>query len=173
MRFRRRDRRRQVVVDKSFQYRYALLGALYIGVIATVLAMPFLPLLRTLHSLMEGAPDLSRAVARQEKLALLSFGLCTLALASAWVYSTIHRSHKTAGPAYKLRTFMDGISSENLDERVSLRPDDELQAVAVALNGMLERLETGTPAPAREPSAPRSQDRKTEQPTPESTVSTL
>jgi methyl-accepting chemotaxis protein len=169
-----RDRRRQIVVDKGFQYRYTLIGALYIGVIAVVLALPFIPLLKTLHSLIDGAPELlTKAVARQEKFALLSFGLSILALSSAWIYSTILRSHKIAGPAYKLGMFMDGISREKLHERVRLRPDDELQSVAEALNGMLERLEAGTEPPARELTAPSSENQGEEQSAPESTVPTL
>lgn len=170
----RQDRRRQVIVDKDFQLRYTLTGALYIGVIATVLLLPIIPLLKTLHGLVDGGPEpLVKAVARQEMLALMAFGLCTLALASAWVYSTIYRSHKIAGPAYKLKKVMDSISRENLHERVSLRTGDELQHVAKALNDMLERLESGTEAPAQERSVPPSQDQADEQLTPESPIPTL
>lgn len=148
--FFRRGRRRQIVVDKRFQYRYAFAGVLYIACIAICLSLPFTPLINTLGALLEGEPDYLRdLVQRQTRFAILTFVLCSLWLASAWALFAIRRSHRIAGPAYKLTTFMNGISRNNLGDRCSLRTGDELQAVSEALNGMLDRIQ-GHATPPRD-----------------------
>jgi len=142
----RRGRRRKILIDKRFQFRFALAGALYIGVIAICLSLPFVPLLNTMRALLEGEPTyLVELVHRQENLAILTFILCTVWLAAAWVLFAIHRSHKVAGPVYKLKMFMNGMTVDKLNDRVTLRNGDELKPLAQALNNMLDRIEKGSP----------------------------
>ena len=153
-----RGRRQQVVVNKRFQFQYAVAGALYIGVIAICLSMPFIPLINTMKALLvDEPPYLIQLVERQEKFALLTFVLCSAWLAAAWVLFSLRRSHRIAGPARKLSQFMDGITRNNIDQRVSLRTNDELQELAVAVNAMLDRIETGDKTPSREPEPATSQ----------------
>jgi nitrate/nitrite-specific signal transduction histidine kinase len=107
-----------------------------------------------MSALLEGEPEyLTRLVARQEKFAILTFALCSAWLAAAWVFFSIRRSHRIAGPAYKLTQFMKGITRANIGDRVALRKNDELQDVAQSLNAMLDRLESNAPEPRSEATA--------------------
>ncbi len=153
-----RGRRQQFVVDRRFQLQYALAGTLYIATIAVCLSLPFVPLLNTMRALLVGEPEyLTQLVDRQEKFAILTFALCSAWLAAAWVLFSIRRSHRIAGPAYKLTQFMNGMTRTSIGDRVSLRKNDELQSVADSLNAMLDRLESKSTEPRRETTAPAAQ----------------
>ena len=153
-----RGRRQQFVVNRRFQFQYALAGTLYIGTIAVCLSLPFVPLLNTMRALLVGEPAyLIQLVDRQEKFAILTFVLCSAWLAAAWVLFSIRRSHRIAGPAYKLTKFMNGITRTSIGDRVALRKNDELQSVADSLNAMLDRLESRSTEPRRETTAPADQ----------------
>jgi len=143
-----KGRRQQFVVNKRFQFQYALAGTLYIGTIAICLSLPFMPLLNTMRALLVGEPEyLTQLVDRQEKFAVLTFVLCSAWLAAAWVLFSIRRSHRIAGPAYKLTKFMNGMTRTSIGDRVTLRKNDELQSLADSLNAMLDRLESGSDEP--------------------------
>ena len=154
-----RQRRRQIIVEKGFQWRYAFAGALYITVIAICLSLPFAPLLNTMRSLLEGAPDdVVEMVHRQQRFSIMTFALCTAWLAAAWVLFAIRRSHKIAGPSHKMTQFMNGVTRESMSNRVTLRKGDELQSVADALNNMLDRLQSSGHAqtPSSQPASERA-----------------
>ena len=139
----RLSRRRQLIVNKGFQFRFALTGAAYIVIIAICLALPFLPLLNTINALLEGASsDLVDLVHRQQKYTILAFVLSTVWLITAWIIFSLRRSHKIAGPNMKITRFIDGITAGNFKDRVHLRSGDELQSISRALNNMLDRLQT-------------------------------
>ena len=48
-------------------------------------------------------------------------------------------SHQTAGPAYKLEKSINRITEGDLTFQVSLRRNDNLKELAIALNGLLDK----------------------------------
>ena len=145
----RKGRRKKELIDKRFQFRYALAGVLYIVAIAVCLSLPFAPLINTMQAMLVGAPDyITELVQHQTRLSTLTYVLCTMWLAAAFVLFSIPRSHKIAGPTHKLTQFMNGITRDNMDGRVKLRDKDDLQAIANGLNSMLDRLQGRAATPS-------------------------
>lgn len=139
----RRGRRRQFIVDRKFQLGYALTGVVYIAAVTLCLVLPFLPILNTLHALLDGQPaNIVETALKQERMGLVTYLLCATWLAAAWVLFSIFRSHKIAGPSYKLKRFLDDIVPGKFDARVTLRSGDQLGSIATALNGLMEKLQT-------------------------------
>lgn len=54
--------------------------------------------------------------------------------------AAVFLSHKTAGPLYRFNLIFNQISKDNLEPRVKLRPDDELQDIAQTFNKMMDRI---------------------------------
>ena len=168
--FFRRGRRRKILIDRRLQLTDALAGVSYVFVIAVCLSLPFTPLVDTMRALSNGLPAyLIDLIDLQERFAILTFVLCSVWLACAWVLFAVGRTQRIAGPAHRLAGFMNGITENDLSGRIKLRSGDELQTVAVALNNMLDRIEKRggrMPEPARQP-ASREEDAGRKPPVPE------
>lgn len=135
-------RRKQFIVDRQFQLRFALTGLMYISTIAICLYLSITPLLITLSVLLEGQPsNMVEFVERQRASSLLTFILCSFAFGVAWFLFSLDRSHKIAGPNFKITRFLNNMTPDTLEQRLSLRKGDELQSIVDGLNGLLDRLQ--------------------------------
>ncbi len=135
-------RRKQFIVDKQFQLRFALVGLMYISTIGICLYLSITPLLSTLTVLLEGQPsNMVEFVERQRASSLLTFVLCSWAFGVAWFLFSLDRSHKIAGPNFKITRFLNNMTPGKLDQRIGLRQGDELKSIVDALNGMLGRMQ--------------------------------
>ena len=135
-------RRKQFIVDKQFQLRFALTGVLYVGTIAICLYLAITPLLSTLTVLLEGkASHIVEFVQRQQANSLLTYVLCSFAFSVAWFLFSLDRSHKIAGPNMKITRFLNNTRPGEFKERLGLRQGDELKSLVAALNGLLDRMQ--------------------------------
>lgn len=135
-------RRKQFIVDKQFQLRFALTGVMYVFTIAICLYLSITPLLSTLSVLLEGkASYVVEFVEQQRASSLLTFILCSFAFSVAWFLFSLDRSHKIAGPNFKITRFLNNMTPSKIQQRLSLRQGDELKSIVDALNGMLGRLQ--------------------------------
>ena len=122
-------KRKKLVVDKEFQFRYlmtwvlltmSLLGGLVIG-------------------------SLSVFWYFKSEVMLTYFiwvnGLCAVVITGASVYYIILHSHRIAGPAFRLERLIKEMAEGRRGFRVRLRQKDYLKQLATALNELLESLE--------------------------------
>ena len=71
-------RRRRIVVDRSFQYKTALIGVLYIGATSAFLLFPLFDMMGHVETLLAAHPDnLSPFYERQKTFATVSSTLFT------------------------------------------------------------------------------------------------
>ena len=135
-------RRRQYVVDKKFQLRATLVGVVYIVAVTASLGLLVGYLTRSMGLLLEAhSEELTTLYYAQQRDMMVTTTLFLVSISAAWIFFTIWRTHKIAGPIVKLTRFVHGIASGNLTDRVKLRARDELQAFATSLNDMAESLE--------------------------------
>jgi len=129
------ERRRRIVIEPGFQLRLALgATAAAVVLINLVLLAGFLPG----EALGIGRLSLTGAIL----VALLE----ALLLALVW-RSTLHTSHRIAGPDYRVREALAALADGDLSTRVHLRRHDYFKDLAQAVNrlaeirgGQLERL---------------------------------
>ena len=135
------DRRRQLVVDKPFQYRATAVGVLYILVVIVCLSLLMLNMMRSVDLiLIDRSPEMIKLYQSQMRYTLISLGVCLIAISSAWVLFSLWRTHKIAGPAYAMRRTMSMIADGKLPTVRALRKHDELQAVGNELKRMADNL---------------------------------
>lgn len=135
------SRRRQIVVDRGFQYRAAVVGVIYIVAVAVIIAVPTLRMMEALDSLLPGQGEELRAAFEAQRLnAIVLFGVFLSGLIAFWILFTLWRTHKVAGPIVKITRRIHDIGAGKFDETLQLRSGDELQALANGLNTMAESL---------------------------------
>lgn len=137
----RPHKRRQFLVDKAFQFRVAFGGLPYILGVAAIVAVPLFKMMGTIEMLLIGQePELLTAYEslRFNTLALLILFLTAIVV--VWTVAAIWRSHKVAGPIVNITRHIHDIAAGKFDGRIRLRSGDELQALASALNGMIDGL---------------------------------
>jgi methyl-accepting chemotaxis protein len=136
-----KNRRRQFLVDKPFQFRTAFGGLPYILGVAAIMAVPLFKMMGTIELLLIGQePELreSYEALRFNTLALLL--VFVTVIIAVWMVAAIWRSHKVAGPMVNITRHIHDIAAGKFDGQIRLRSGDELQALAGALNGMIESL---------------------------------
>lgn len=123
-----RKRRKQIIVNKSYQYRQGLATAL-VAIIAAntmiILAFRFFP-----YEL--------KAVIGPFTWSILIFEIVLIA---AVLYFSAKASRKIAGPAFALKRVFGQLGEGNLSARARLRRGDHLHDVAEAFNTGVDRLE--------------------------------
>ena len=135
-------RRRQYLIDKKYQFRFVLSGAVYIAAIVVCLSLPFMPLINSLNALLlDVPPEVSHMVRRQQNWVILTFVLCSVWLITAWIIFAILRTHKIAGPVYNIVQLSKRVTAGDVNARVRLRNGDDLQLVAKGINDMLDSLQ--------------------------------
>lgn len=123
-----RNRRKQIIVNKSFQYRQGLATAL-VAIIAAntmiILAFRFFP-----YEL--------NAVIGPFTWSILIFEIILIV---AVMYFSAKASRKIAGPAFALKRVFGQLGEGDLSARAHLRKGDHLHDVAEAFNTGADRLE--------------------------------
>jgi nitrogen fixation/metabolism regulation signal transduction histidine kinase len=134
-------RRRTIVVDRSFQYKAAIVGVLYILAVALVLAVPLYKTMDSVDALLlEQGEDLQQAYHSQRTNAIALGALFVGGLIVSWTLFSLWRTHRVAGPVVKITRHIHDIAAGHFDDPVALRSGDELQALADALNAMARGL---------------------------------
>ena len=137
-----KQRRSKIIVDKRFQWRATLIGLFYILSIALFTAIPFVYLLEATDGLLAGySEELTGSFARLQTVTAMAAGLFLVLISGAWIQFSLRRSHKIAGPVVNIARIIDEFSKGNFSATVTLRKQDELQAVAAALNRMADKLQ--------------------------------
>lgn len=135
-------RRRQIIVDKPYQVRAAVIGALYVVAVSVCLALPLVFMMRTTRALLDGhSPEMLQLFERQSTDSLIAFAVTCAGITIISVLFSLWRSHKIAGPVIKITRFVHDIAAGDYSYRIQLRSGDELQALARALNNMVDSLE--------------------------------
>ena len=125
----KRFKRRQIVVDKDFQFRYLLTWVMLTmsllgGLVAASLSMFYFMGDRLFaHFIWVNAT-------------------CAVVIAAISLYYIVLHSHRIAGPAYRLERLIKEMALGRRGFRVRLRRKDYLKHIASALNELLEGLET-------------------------------
>jgi len=115
------NRRKTIVINKRFQYQYALL----IAALAVLLINGFL----IVRMLFPGEQPLSLSTATTVGLAIVEF----LLVGCIW-YGTLKASHRIAGPVFVFAREIGRLGEGDLHARIVLRDKDMFQAEADRMN---------------------------------------
>lgn len=133
----RRERRRRIVVDERSQTRtlrkiclVPVLALLLNSVILAVLAVQLMGEAERAGTELPSIPLLFAAI-----------GVLVVTAPALLILQAIRYSHRVAGPAYRVKRSLEQFRAGERAQRVHLRPDDEIQDVAEALNQFLEWVE--------------------------------
>ncbi len=141
MNFSRGERRTNIIVNKSYQWRMTLIGVVYILATAIFLSIPFVYLVRAMNGMLPGnSPELIKSFGNLLHAAIFSGCVFIVSITAAWIYFSLKRSHKVVGPIVNIARIIDEFSKGNFSKSVTLRQEDELQEVAQALNNMAKNL---------------------------------
>jgi methyl-accepting chemotaxis protein len=123
------NRRKTIVINKKFQYQYALL----IATLAVLLVNGFI-ILRMLFP-GEQPLDLSTQV-------VTGLAVVELILVTAIWYGSLKASHRIAGPVYVFAREISRLGEGDLDARIVLRDKDMFQLEAELMNKSIAALRT-------------------------------
>ena len=141
-----RKPRRQWLVYKKMQYKYAVLTiALLVLYTLILLAAIFVPSYVLFVS--DGIPPSARAEAANALLLLNRFmwpGIAAVILLFGMI--SIFITHKVAGPLFVIERMIHHISKGNFSVRIRLRRGDDLAAFEQSMNLMAENLEASLSA---------------------------
>jgi methyl-accepting chemotaxis protein len=140
------NRRKQWVVYKNVQYKYAVLTiALLVLYTVLLLAVIFVPSFVLFVS--DGIPSSARAEAANALKLLNRFmwpGIAAVILLFGMI--SIFITHKVAGPLFVIERMIRHISEGNFSARIKLRKGDDLAEFEHAMNHMAENLENSLSA---------------------------
>lgn len=132
----REHRRSTYVIDRSFQYEFALRWLLMTAVYILILVGSFYYI--TEWVLVEN----EMAEVRSHILDYLQYaGLSLVLITLVFLMYFILLAHRIAGPAYRLRQSLDRMKRGEYDFTVSLREKDYLKNVAESMNETLSALQ--------------------------------
>jgi len=137
-------KRKKLFIQPAFQGRFILWGIVAI-ILASVLSAVLLYFLLTAfyESQNQSAHILLTESWHRLGMAIIVANCVALLVGVALVsWIVLHRSHKIAGPLYRFCQLFNKIGQGDLSQEVHLREDDELNAVAEALQTMIEQLRT-------------------------------
>jgi methyl-accepting chemotaxis protein len=129
-------KRRQFLINKSFQYRYI---AWVVGAMAAAAFVILLDVFITLHrhcvdaGLQISVMDLYNPTAPLTVIKLIVF-------AAGLIVTSLVLSHRIAGPLYRFKVSADKVAAGDLSLRVTLRQEDEFRDFQETFNAMLESL---------------------------------
>lgn len=145
----KRVKRRQYIVDPSFQYRLISRLAVLAGLLITM-SLSFLTLTYYLYGDIRIAlvqPDpfgvakgIDTAVTETTLLSLLwpVLGSCLLVTLCVMLFVGLLISHRMAGPVYRMRRALDEMSAGNLSGKIHLRKKDDFKHLADGINRLAE-----------------------------------
>jgi len=139
------NRRRTLIVEPRFQFRYLVLPTLVTVTTGACLFALFYLQGEFLWAV--EADEAARAEIRAVRLqAAIAAGAIILAHIALVVWLGLVASHRVAGPVYRFMKTMKAVSSVRPPLRVTLRERDQLKEMAHEFNAMMERLAVeGTP----------------------------
>jgi methyl-accepting chemotaxis protein len=123
------NRRKTIVINKKFQYQYALL----IAALAVLLVNGFI----IMRMLFPGEQPLGLSSQLIGGLAAIEFVL----IAAIW-YGSLKASHRIAGPVYVFARAIARLEEGDLSARVMLRNNDMFQVEADQINQSIASLAT-------------------------------
>jgi methyl-accepting chemotaxis protein len=134
-----KHKRRQYLVDKKLQTKYALLTILllviYTFLFAVILFTPSILGLSTGETLAEQT-EAARTLLNLHASVWPALGIVIVILAGISVFIT----HKIAGPVYRFKKVLTEVADGNLDISIKLRKRDDLQDLAEDMNGVIVEL---------------------------------
>lgn len=71
---------------------------------------------------------------------LIILGFLTFFFLSLICVVALILSHRAAGPICRFKIIFDKIAEGNLDERINLRPKDDLKEIALSFNKMMDNV---------------------------------
>lgn len=122
-------KRKRIVVDKEFQFRYLMTWV--------ILTMSLLA------GLVMGSLTVFYFFNTQQMMAYFIWvnAVCAVAITGISIYYIVLHSHRIAGPAFRLERLMHDVAKGRRGFRVRLRRKDYLKHLAAALNELLGALE--------------------------------
>lgn len=121
------NRRVTIVINKKFQYQYALL----VAALAVLLVNGFI----IVRMVLPGSDPLDISTPVTISLAVVEFVLVT----AIW-YGSLKASHKIAGPVYVFAREIEKLCSGDLSARIALRDKDMFQPEAEQMNKSIAAL---------------------------------
>ena len=133
-------RRKQVVVERGLQMRFARYVVFYMSLCCLITAtVVFYATFTLLAEKLAGIYPQHRLPEIFGR-AYLVFFISLLAVMPVLFYSAIVFSHRIAGPLPKIYQTLDDIGRGNFGVRLTLRQHDELRELAEHINRMAEKL---------------------------------
>ena len=133
-------RRKQFMVDRGYQLRFARQVLLFLLVCCGLTALiVFYTTFTALSQKLVGIYPQSRLTGILRS-AYVSVSLGLLLVAPVIFYGAIVFSHRLAGPLPKIYQALRDIGAGNFDSRLTLRKKDELKDLAEAINAMAAQL---------------------------------
>ncbi|KPJ56804.1 MAG: hypothetical protein AMS16_01800 [Planctomycetes bacterium DG_58] len=125
----RKWKRRKIVVDRDFQFRYLMTWVLLTTSLLAGLVMGSLTVFLFLNT--------------QHMVTHFIWvnALCAVVITSISMYYIVVHSHRIAGPAFRLERLIYRMAEGRRGFRIRLRRKDYLKHVASALNELMESLE--------------------------------
>ena len=126
----KRWKRRQMVVDRDFQFRYLMT---WITLTMTLVAGLLIASMAVVY--------LCSASANQVVWLIAVNGACAVVITGVSLYYIVRHSHRIAGPAFRLERLLREAAAGRRGFRVTLRRKDYLKRLASALNELMESIE--------------------------------
>ncbi len=131
-------RRRQVVVNRSFQFKYAAIMFVLFGLAAFMVWWEIYNSFRSLIA--QGLVQDPAAVRMVGDVSRVVLYKVMIALGIVWFLSLL-LSHYLAGPIYRFEACLRLLKEGDLVHRARLRPHDELKSLATIYNEALDGLQ--------------------------------
>jgi len=125
----RKWKRKKILVDKEFQFRYLMTWVLLTASL--------------LGGLVIGSLAVFHFIQTREMVTYFIWvnAICAVLITGASIYYIVLHSHRIAGPAFRLERLIREMAAGRRGFRVRLRHKDYLKHIASALNELLENLE--------------------------------
>ncbi|MEA3507146.1 MAG: HAMP domain-containing protein [Elusimicrobiota bacterium] len=127
-------KRRQLIIKKSFQIKYAVIVFLAVMVTAFAVGADFYISIQAFAG--EYLQEIPGAEKYMQSMNQIMYGKILVLMVIAVVISFIV-SHKFAGPVFKLEKSMDKVKKGDLTHKMYLREGDEFTRLAEIFNGLV------------------------------------
>jgi len=132
-------KRRQYFIDKKLQMKYVILTLLllliYSILFVIILFVPYMIPVE-LGSTIEERTTAARMLLALHKSVWPSLGMVIIIMSGISIFIT----HKIAGPVYRFKKTLAEISAGNLEVKIRLRKNDDLQDLAEDINSVVDEL---------------------------------
>jgi methyl-accepting chemotaxis protein len=133
------------ILDRALQFKYAILLALIVGVVAALFSIHIFYFLNEniqvfIPNFMED-PEISELIYKEHRKIIMYLISLTVLLMSILFFFGLIITHRMVGPVMVIRRKMEELSEGNFGVRVHLRKGDEFNDLAASFNSMAEKLE--------------------------------